>query len=176
MTDLANMSEGTQAHANCRRPQPPLTARQRQALDFIRAYVAAHGYPPALREIGTHMGGATWTAWALHQQENDPPGLAVSGGTVRHAISRAILLVEDCEANARARAWELYRERLALADRLDALARAEVGAETASIWPGPLCWDADSAAAVGRWLGAKDMVKGTADAPDPARLQPSPAG
>lgn len=32
-----------------------LTERQQQVLDFIRAHIARHGYPPTLREIGKHM-------------------------------------------------------------------------------------------------------------------------
>lgn len=34
----------------------PLTDRQQQALDFIKSNIAELGYPPTLREIGTHMG------------------------------------------------------------------------------------------------------------------------
>ena len=34
----------------------PLTARQREALDFITHCLDARGYPPTLREIGEHMG------------------------------------------------------------------------------------------------------------------------
>lgn len=34
----------------------PLTERQQQILDFIRAHVAAKGYPPTLREIGDEVG------------------------------------------------------------------------------------------------------------------------
>ena len=33
-----------------------LTQRQQQALDYIRQCIAERGYPPTLREIGTHMG------------------------------------------------------------------------------------------------------------------------
>ena len=36
--------------------QEPLTRRQQQALDFIKASIAEHGWPPTLREIGDHMG------------------------------------------------------------------------------------------------------------------------
>ena len=34
----------------------PLTARQREALDFITYCLDERGYPPTLREIGEHMG------------------------------------------------------------------------------------------------------------------------
>jgi len=34
----------------------PLTARQREVLDFVRAFAAEQGYPPTVREIGAHFG------------------------------------------------------------------------------------------------------------------------
>jgi repressor LexA len=33
-----------------------LSPRQETVLTYIRAHIAAHGYPPTLREIGAHMG------------------------------------------------------------------------------------------------------------------------
>lgn len=33
-----------------------LTDRQKDVLDFIKSYVAMHGYPPAVREIGAALG------------------------------------------------------------------------------------------------------------------------
>jgi repressor LexA len=35
---------------------PPLTARQREVLDFIRQFTSKAGYPPTVREIGAHFG------------------------------------------------------------------------------------------------------------------------
>ena len=35
---------------------PPLTARQREVLDFIRQFMSKAGYPPTVREIGAHFG------------------------------------------------------------------------------------------------------------------------
>lgn len=35
------------------------TARQQEALQFVADFVAAHGYPPTLREIGSAMGMST---------------------------------------------------------------------------------------------------------------------
>lgn len=35
---------------------PPLTPRQSAILEFIRAHVAKHSYPPTIREIGTAFG------------------------------------------------------------------------------------------------------------------------
>ncbi len=36
--------------------RPPLTVRQKQALDYITSCLHERGYPPTLREIGRHMG------------------------------------------------------------------------------------------------------------------------
>ena len=33
-----------------------LTDRQKEVLDYIKSYVASHGYPPAVREIGKALG------------------------------------------------------------------------------------------------------------------------
>ena len=33
-----------------------LTNRQKDVLDFIKSYIAKHGYPPAVREIGSALG------------------------------------------------------------------------------------------------------------------------
>jgi repressor LexA len=35
---------------------PPLTARQREVLEFIRQFMTRAGYPPTVREIGAHFG------------------------------------------------------------------------------------------------------------------------
>ncbi len=32
-----------------------LTPRQKEVLDFLEAYIARHGYPPAIRDIGAHL-------------------------------------------------------------------------------------------------------------------------
>lgn len=34
----------------------PLTARQREVLNFVRAFALEQGYPPTVREIGAHFG------------------------------------------------------------------------------------------------------------------------
>ena len=36
--------------------RPPLTARQREILDFVRQFMLKAGYPPTVREIGAHFG------------------------------------------------------------------------------------------------------------------------
>ena len=35
---------------------PPLTARQREVLEFVRQFMTTAGYPPTVREIGAHFG------------------------------------------------------------------------------------------------------------------------
>lgn len=35
---------------------PPLTARQREVLEFVRQFMAKAGYPPTVREIGAYFG------------------------------------------------------------------------------------------------------------------------
>ena len=40
-------------------PAPELTVRQRQILTMIREWVARHGYPPTMREIGAAVGLAS---------------------------------------------------------------------------------------------------------------------
>ena len=34
----------------------PLTGKQQQVLDYIKKYVAEHGFPPSTREIGAALG------------------------------------------------------------------------------------------------------------------------
>ena len=36
--------------------RPPLTARQREILEFVRQFMVKAGYPPTVREIGAHFG------------------------------------------------------------------------------------------------------------------------
>jgi repressor LexA len=35
---------------------PPLTARQREVLEFVKQFMTKAGYPPTVREIGAHFG------------------------------------------------------------------------------------------------------------------------
>lgn len=39
--------------------RPPLTTRQQQILDVIQTYMAQHGYPPSVRDIGEDVGLAS---------------------------------------------------------------------------------------------------------------------
>ncbi len=48
--------EKTPAAHSPGQPRRPLTARQREVLDFVRNFAAQYGYPPTVREIGAHFG------------------------------------------------------------------------------------------------------------------------
>ncbi|MBU6336065.1 MAG: repressor LexA, partial [Chloroflexi bacterium] len=47
---------------------PPLTARQQQILDFIRACVDERGAPPTRAEIAQHLGFSSLNAAESHLQ------------------------------------------------------------------------------------------------------------
>ena len=65
-----------------------LTDRQQEALDFLRNYLAEHGFPPTLREISAHL-GITGTVAAIHHLS----ALEKKGYLKRHAGgSRSITL------------------------------------------------------------------------------------
>lgn len=47
----------------------PLSRRQAEALQFIKSFVAANGYPPTVREIGENLGlQSSSTAFNLLEQ------------------------------------------------------------------------------------------------------------
>ena len=65
-----------------------LTNRQQEALNFLRNYLAEHGFPPTLREISAHL-GITGTVAAIHHLS----ALEKKGYLKRHAGgSRSITL------------------------------------------------------------------------------------
>jgi hypothetical protein len=65
-------------------------------LDFIRDHVAAHGYPPSVREIGDAVGLASTSS--VHHQLCRLEKIGVLARTDRR--SRAICLVESCAGEA----------------------------------------------------------------------------
>jgi repressor LexA len=68
-----------------------LTKRQEQTLDFIRSSIEDRGYPPTLREIGTHMGIRSTNGVNDHLR-----ALERKGYLRREDMkSRALKLVED---------------------------------------------------------------------------------
>ncbi len=52
-----------------------LTARQRRIIDFIRAWVEQHGYPPSVREIGEAVGLVSPSSVAYQLKELEKKGL-----------------------------------------------------------------------------------------------------
>ncbi|HKT00111.1 MAG TPA: transcriptional repressor LexA [Rugosimonospora sp.] len=53
---------------------PDLTARQRRILEFIRGWVAQHGYPPSVREIGEAVGLVSPSSVAYQLKELEKKG------------------------------------------------------------------------------------------------------
>ena len=67
----------------------PITSRQRQVLDFISAYLDAHGCPPTLREISEHIGTKGTATAILHLEALERKGYV----NRREGSSRNITLV-----------------------------------------------------------------------------------
>lgn len=75
--------------------RPGLTARQKQALDFIRAEIAANGVPPSYAEITSALGLSSKSNVARIIDV-----LTVRGYiTMRRASGRSIALIEDDAAD-----------------------------------------------------------------------------
>jgi repressor LexA len=74
----------------------PLTRRQREILDFLRGFVAEHGYSPSLEEIGAHFGLSSVATVHKHVQH------LAEKGYLRKAWnrSRSIEPVEEADAAA----------------------------------------------------------------------------
>lgn len=72
----------------------PLTARQKEILDFLRRTVDKRGYPPSLREVGSHFGIAVRAVYKhIHL-------LAQKGYLKKGRGARAIELTERASARA----------------------------------------------------------------------------
>jgi repressor LexA len=74
----------------------PLTRRQRQILDFLRSFVAEHGYSPSLEEIGARFGLSSVATVHKHVQH------LAEKGYLRKAWnrSRSIEPLEEADAGA----------------------------------------------------------------------------
>jgi len=66
--------------------RPPLTDRQRQALDFISQCLRERGYPPTLREIGRHMGIRSTNGVNDHLKALERKGYLVREGLKSRAL------------------------------------------------------------------------------------------
>ena len=71
-------------------PQPPLTKRQRQILDFYREYSAEHGISPTLEEVAQNFGVNKVTIFG-HVAELERKGVL---SRAARGISRGLQLVE----------------------------------------------------------------------------------
>jgi repressor LexA len=72
-------------------PPPPLTRRQRQILDYYRAYSAAHGMSPTLEEVARHFGVNKVTIFG-HVAELQRKGIL---SRPQRRVSRGMQLVAD---------------------------------------------------------------------------------
>ena len=52
-----------------------ITKKQKEVLDFIKKYVASHGYPPAIREIGAGLGLSSPATVFSHLKKLEDQGL-----------------------------------------------------------------------------------------------------
>ena len=78
-------------------PEVPLTRRQRQIVDFLRAYFAEHRISPTLEEIAQHFGVNKVTVFG-HVSELERKGVLRRAG---RGISRSLQLVEPERAPRR---------------------------------------------------------------------------
>lgn len=76
--------------------QTPLTRRQRQILDFLRAYHAENGISPTLEEIAEEFGVNKVTIFG-HVAELERKGLI---RRPQRGVSRGLQIVEDQEADS----------------------------------------------------------------------------
>lgn len=79
-------------------PKNKLTRRQWEILDYIKAFVAARGFPPTLREIGRRFGirstnGVSAHLWAIEKKGFISREYAKGRG----ALSRGIKVLPDKE-------------------------------------------------------------------------------
>ena len=69
-----------------------LTKRQSQILDYIKEYIASHGFPPTIREIGTALGISSPATTHAHLNNLENKGFIKKLETKNRAIE---LLVEN---------------------------------------------------------------------------------
>lgn len=91
-------------------PTTALTPRQAEILAFLRAYRAAHGFPPTTREIRDHFGMRSPNSPYVHLRKLQDKGLL----TLTPGAARGIRLVEDADDTARRLAEAIAVIRFAL--------------------------------------------------------------
>lgn len=75
----------------------PLTGKQQQVLDYIKKYVAEHGFPPSTREIGAALGLSSSATVHVHLQKLINAGAIKKTGSKFRTIE---LLVDNEYASA----------------------------------------------------------------------------
>ena len=73
-----------------------LTKKQKEVLDYIKKYIAAHGYPPAIREIGAGLGLSSPATVFAHLKKLEDYGLIKKTNSKFRTIE---ILVENEYAN-----------------------------------------------------------------------------
>lgn len=92
------------------------TDRARQVYDFVRAYVARHGYAPKLREIAAHLGIASRGVVHRHLRALEQEGLI----SIEADLARGIRLRKGRGAGARPLALPLLG-RIAAGQPIEAI-------------------------------------------------------
>jgi repressor LexA len=77
-----------------------LTSRQREILEFVNSHVAAHGYPPTVREIGQAVGLTSPSTVHAHLARLETAGLIRRDATK----PRALEVIEGGRSKARSQA------------------------------------------------------------------------
>ena len=73
-----------------------LTKKQKEVLDYIKKYIASHGYPPAIREIGAGLGLSSPATVFAHLKKLEDYGLIKKTNSKFRTIE---ILVENEYAN-----------------------------------------------------------------------------
>ena len=63
-----------------------LTKRQDDVLDFVKSYIASHGYPPTVREIGSAIGVSSPATVQAHLESLAEKGFIRKEGTKNRTI------------------------------------------------------------------------------------------
>ncbi len=64
-----------------------LTSRQSEILAFIRSQITSKGFPPTIREIGSHMGIRSPNGVMCHLKALQTKGILVRGKNLPRAIT-----------------------------------------------------------------------------------------
>lgn len=73
----------------------PLTQKQFETLEFIRAHIESNGYPPTMREISDAFGWASANSAMLHIRALERKGFVI----VTPGASRGIKIIGDSKSN-----------------------------------------------------------------------------